>query len=868
VSDLKQIKGLVSEKLLQQLPAAVIIAEAPSGKIIFRNRRAQQIREQSLSQARVTKLEDAGDFQIFHPDGRPYEIEEWPLMRSIRDGEEVSDEEFVYPLADGSRLWLRCNSSAIYDDEGHIVAGVLLAHDITEQKRSEEQLRYHAYLLENTEDAILASDEHAVLTAWNKGAEKLFGWTAEEVLGRKVYEILPYTDNSDEQLEEALRKLAKAGRRRTESTWHRKDGAPVYAEALTIALRAEEGGKITGYLSIVQDVTQRRRAEEKIERHVRQQAAVVELGLTALACDDLQLLMDEVVACVARTLEVEYAKIVELLPGGEELLLRSGVGFEEGLVGRAREGAGLGSQAGYTLLSEEPVIVEDFGAEGRFRPPPLVHERGAASGVSAVIASRDGPFGVLGAFTTSYRSFSEDDANFMQAVANVLATAIEREETEEWVEEVREAERSRISRDLHDEPLQELTDARVQTQQIQSSSMDPQQTIRLARLLATLDRIGPQLRGAIYDLRLDGEHDKHFPELLESLVELHREMAAESDIALEVHDGVLSGPLGERGRQLLRILGEALTNVRRHSGASQVRVGVGITKGKLWAEVKDDGRGFDAAAYSEAALSSSGVGIRGMRERARALGGDLEIESDPHSGTRVRFEMLLKKDDEDSEDEVGVRVLLVEDHTAIREALASTFKREGFGVVGQAGSIADARRMLEEHPIDVALIDLGLPDGYGAELIKELREAHPHAQALVLSASLDRTNVARAVERGAAGVLSKTVHLEEVVQAVRRLRAGQTLMPLEEVVELLRYSSTRREEEHEAHKAIEKLTSREIEVLQALAEGLGSEGIADELNIALRTERNHMASILKKLEVHSQLQALLFALRHGLVEIS
>ena len=258
-----------------------------------------------------------------------------------------------------------------------------------------------------------------------------------------------------------------------------------------------------------------------------------------------------------------------------------------------------------------------------------------------------------------------------------------------------------------------------------------------------------------------------------------------------------------------------------------------------------------------------------MRERAHALGGDLEIESDPHSGTRVRFEMLLKKDDEDSEDEVGVRVLLVEDHAAIREALASSFEGEGFEVVGQAGSMADARRMLEEHPIDVALIDLGLPDGYGADLIKELREAHPQAQALVLSsASLDRANVARAVELGAAGVLNKTAHLEEVVQAVRRLRAGQTLMPLEEVVELLRYSSTRREEEHEAHQAIEKLTPREIEVLEALAEGLDSEGIAEKLNIALRTERNHMASILKKLESHSQLQALVFALRHGVVEIS
>jgi DNA-binding NarL/FixJ family response regulator/anti-sigma regulatory factor (Ser/Thr protein kinase) len=360
--------------------------------------------------------------------------------------------------------------------------------------------------------------------------------------------------------------------------------------------------------------------------------------------------------------------------------------------------------------------------------------------------------------------------------------------------------------------------------------------------------------------------------LLEPLVELHQEMAPESQIAYEVHDGVLSGPLGERGRQLLHILGEALTNVRRHSGAGEVRVGVGITEGKQWAEVNDDGGGFDTAAYMEEALSTttSGVGIRGMRERARALGGDLKIVSNPESGTRVRFEMLLEKEGVEAEEEVGVRVMLVEDHTAIREALASSFEAESFEVVGQAASMAQAQKMLEQtkHPIDVALIDLGLPDGYGADLIKELRDAHPQAQALVLSASLDRANIARAVERGAAGVLGKTAHLQEVVQAVSRLRAGQSLMPLEEVVELLRYSSTRREEEHEAHQAIEKLTPREVEVLQALAEGLDSERIAAKLNIALRTERNHMASILKKLEVHSQLQALLFALRHGLVEIS
>jgi DNA-binding NarL/FixJ family response regulator len=155
-------------------------------------------------------------------------------------------------------------------------------------------------------------------------------------------------------------------------------------------------------------------------------------------------------------------------------------------------------------------------------------------------------------------------------------------------------------------------------------------------------------------------------------------------------------------------------------------------------------------------------------------------------------------------------ILLVDDHTAILEAFASTFEGAGFTLVGQAGSLAEARRMLEEvEQVDVAIVDLGLPDGYGADLIKELREKITQTQALVLSATLDRANMARAVERGVAGVLNKTVRLEEVVETMRRLRAGETLMPLEEVMELLRYAGSERDQEYKARKAIETLTPRE-----------------------------------------------------------
>ena len=648
-----------------------------------------------------------------------------------------------------------------------------------------------------------------------------------------------------------------------------KDGRVVWIRDEAAVVRNEEDRPVY-WIGVQLDVTGHKQAEMEVERRTHQQAVVAELGLWALANEGLQSLMDDTVALVAQTLDVEYCKIVEVLPSGEELLLRSGVGWREGLVGSITESAGVGSQAGYTLISEEPVVVEDLSLERRFGPPPLLEEHGVVSGMTVVIAGRGRPFGVLGAHTKEHRTFSEDDVNFLQATANVLALAIERKEVKKCLEEVREAERSRIARDLHDQALQDLAHAMAQVQLARSSPQEPETSQefseRLGRLSRALRRVEQQVRAAIYDLSLEAEPQRSFSELLETLVELQRSMAPDQEISLQMGDGILDEPLKERGRELLRILGEAITNARRHSGAHNIRIAVWTTEDmKVYAEVEDDGRGFELA-QERLATPTGGMGIRGMHERARALGADRNIESEPGEGTKVRLELAMKKDREQLEEEVCV--LLVEDHATVREAVAASFQQEeGFEVVGQAGSLAEARRMLRARPVDVALIDLDLPDGYGADLIKDLREAHPQAQALVLSASLDRAEIARAVERGAAGVLNKSAHLVEVVDSVRRLRAGETLVSLEEVVGLLRYAGSRREEEYEARRAIEKLTSREIEVLRALAEGLDSEGIARKLNIALRTERNHMANILAKLEVHSQLQALVFALRYGVVKI-
>ncbi|MDQ3791297.1 MAG: response regulator transcription factor [Actinomycetota bacterium] len=193
-------------------------------------------------------------------------------------------------------------------------------------------------------------------------------------------------------------------------------------------------------------------------------------------------------------------------------------------------------------------------------------------------------------------------------------------------------------------------------------------------------------------------------------------------------------------------------------------------------------------------------------------------------------------------------------------------REPGFDVVAQVGSVAETRaldgKMLDE--VEVAIVDLALPDGDGLDLLEDLSA---RTMALVLSASLEPGRFARAVEAGASGVLHKSTPITEIVDAVRRLRAGEALLSPGDVVEMLRLVNRERQEELSARRAVERLTPRETEVLQALAEGLESREIAERFSVTVETEHTHMVNILHKLGVHSRLQALVFAARHGVVQI-
>ena len=211
-------------------------------------------------------------------------------------------------------------------------------------------------------------------------------------------------------------------------------------------------------------------------------------------------------------------------------------------------------------------------------------------------------------------------------------------------------------------------------------------------------------------------------------------------------------------------------------------------------------------------------------------------------------------------------VLLVDDHRLLRQALAHFLNSTTeFEVVAQVGSLAEARRAV--HDVDIAIIDLSLPDGDGTELLKDLHAARPRSLALVITMSTNPLDYARAVEAGAAGILHKTVSLEETLAGLRRLVAGQWLLSPPEVLDLLRLSQRERERSRRAEATLAQLTPREREVLGLLAQGLSNREIAKQLSVTEDTERTHMVNIMAKLDVHSRLQALVVAARHGVVAI-
>lgn len=276
--------------------------------------------------------------------------------------------------------------------------------------------------------------------------ERIWGRTRESAYAQDRAAALELIHPADrEPVSRALWDPMTDGAREYEYRLLRADGSVRWIWDRAFPVR-DAAGRVYRVAGIARDITDRKEAALALQVRVAQQRAVAELGRLAVENAAVEALLTAAVTRVAEVLNVEYCKVLELLPGEEVLLLRAGVGWKEGSVGRTRMSKDGDSPAGYTLISSQPVIVSDYRTEERFQAPDLLREHGVVSGVSIVIGDPRQPFGVLGAHSAKPRQFSEDDVHFLQAVASLIAAAVTRARAEAEIQRLNQDLERRVER--------------------------------------------------------------------------------------------------------------------------------------------------------------------------------------------------------------------------------------------------------------------------------------------------------------------------------------------------------------------------------------------------------------------------------------
>jgi PAS domain S-box-containing protein len=444
-----------------------VTAQDPTGRVIYANEAAARMVGYPSGRAFVEAplQETMESFEVLDEEGRPFPLENLPGRRALR-GEEGAEEVLRFRvLATGEERWSVVKAVPLFDEGGRVRMAVNIFRDVTGQRQAEKERARLAAIVESSDDAIIGKTLDGIITSWNKGAERIYGYSAEETVGQPISMLVP-PERPDEipRILESLRRGEKVDY--FETVRVTKDGRRLDI-SLTASPIRNSAGDIVGASTIARDITERKRAEEALRQ-------------------------------------------------------------------------------------------------------------------------------------------------------------------------VREAERRRIARDLHDSVLQDLSYTAATMGLIMLDAEGTSLEKELQSAVDAIRRAAQGLRDAVNDLRLEEERDRPFLQLMESLVQRNRAMARGYEISLEVGEGFPSAPLGRTGTDLLRIIQEALTNARRHSGAKRVLVNLRIEGSDLVAEVSDDGRGFGPQ-------TAPGVGFSSMRERAAAIGGTVEIESVMEQGTRVHLRVPVSQ---------------------------------------------------------------------------------------------------------------------------------------------------------------------------------------------------------------------------------
>ena len=591
------------------------------------------------------------------------------LLQIAADQGRVEDEGWRV-RKDGSTFWADVVITALRAPDGQLRGFVKVTRDLTARRAAQEALRQGEerlrLMVESVKDyAIFMLDPSGHVTSWNSGAERLKGYTAAEIIGRHLSTFYSEEDVRAGKPARELEIATETGRFEDEGWRVRKDGSRFWANVV-LSVARDDRGQLVGFAKITRDVSERKRSEEALVQRARQQAAVAQLGLFALEKPDVDFVMRRAIDTARDTLATDVVNVLELSDGGSSFVLRASTVADEAEIGNRVADVDRRSQAGYTVFTSEPVQLD----RERFTPGPFLEAKRVAAGITAMIRGSDRPhgaYGVLAAHSSFAREFTADDVNFLQAVANLIAAALERKRMEEQVrvaeqkaqeERVRAAQARDALRERDDfisvaahELRTPLTALQLKLQGLErvvrtgarADSTAKSVSARLEGALRQTERLGILVERLLDVTRIAGGRLELAPErldlatLLRQVADDFREPAAAVGSEIRVEAPATVEGIWDRLR-MEQVLVNLLSNAVKYGGGRPISARLSATNDRVRLTIADQGIGIAPedverifSRFGRAApvrnYGGLGLGLYITKHIVEAHGGAIEVTS-------------------------------------------------------------------------------------------------------------------------------------------------------------------------------------------------------------------------------------------------
>ena len=533
---------------------------------------------------------------------------DWALFQQLRAGSiDQYQLEKRYFRRDGSLIWGRLSISLLKNTPPLIVA---MVEDITEKKKAEEARFRHVAIVESSEDAIISKNLDAVIVSWNAGAQRIFGYSEEEAVGRPITILIPPELRDEEST--ILERLRARGRIEHYETVRITKAGKKVAVSVSISSIKDSTGRIVGFTEIARDITERKRAEDAL--HATNRALEEQTAELRTRGELLKIFVKNVPAGVAMLdRDMRYLQVSDRwcadysLLDSSQVFGRSHYELFPDIPDRWKE-AHRRALAGETTRADEDRWDREGGTTWvRWEVRPWLNLNGLPGGI--LIFAED---------ITRRKQMEE-------ALSDMSRKLIESQEHE----------RARIGRELHDDINQRLAMLAMELDQLQGNPSEVQS--RVQRLREQTKEISRDVQALSHELH---SSKLEYLGVVGGIKSWCKEFAARQRMEIDFKDDVSSVLPFEVGLCLFRVLQEALHNSVKHSGVKRIEVQLAEHSNEVDLTVSDLGIGFDI----EAAKQHRGLGLTSMQERVRLVNGTIQIQSKPMSGTTIRVRVPFKSE--------------------------------------------------------------------------------------------------------------------------------------------------------------------------------------------------------------------------------